>query len=103
TLIRLQTDGEQPVDKFVRYKKDISQWYDDMNKYGLNEEQVKLMERHLLSRTGICDTQEIIMEIIMNKDIGDSSLELPNKYSKAIAKKNPRVNEECENIYREKI
>lgn len=103
TLIRLQTDGEQPVDKFVRYKKDISQWYEDMNKYGLNEEQVKLMERHLLSRTGICDTQEIIMEIIMDKDIGDSSLEFANKYRKAIAKKNPVAIEECENIFREQI
>ena len=103
TLIRLQTDGEQPVDKFVRYKKDINEWYEDMNKYGLNEEQVKLMERHLLSRTGITDTQEIIMEIIMDKDIGDSSLEFANKYRKAIAKKNPKAIEECENIFREQI
>src|SRR5699024_1777246 len=68
TLIRLQTDGEQPVDKFVRYKNNINEWYEDMRKYGLNKEQVKLMERHLLSRTGITDTQEIIMEIIMDKE-----------------------------------
>ena len=103
TLIRLQTDGEQPVDKFVRYKKNINEWYEDMRKYGLNKEQVKLMERHLLSRTGITDTQEIIMEIIMDKDIGDSSLEFANKYRKAIAKKNPKAIEECENIFREQI
>ena len=103
TLIRLQTDGEQPVDKFVRYKNNINEWYEDMRKYGLNKEQVKLMERHLLSRTGITDTQEIIMEIIMDKDIGDSSLEFANKYRKAIAKKNPVAIEECENIFREQI
>ena len=29
TLIRLQTDGEQPVDRFVRYKNDIQEWYRD--------------------------------------------------------------------------
>ena len=39
----------------------------------------------------------------MDKDIGDSSLEFANKYRKAIAKKNPKAIEECENIFREQI
>src|SRR5699024_12386562 len=51
SLMRLQSDsGEQPIDTFVRFKEDISQWYDEMSEYGLNNEEVKLMENHLLDR-----------------------------------------------------
>ncbi|WNM54304.1 DNA polymerase [Staphylococcus phage S-CoN_Ph17] len=34
SFIRLQVDGgkEQPVDKFVRYKNNINEWYKDMEK-----------------------------------------------------------------------
>src|SRR5699024_12601814 len=104
TLIRLQVDGEkeQPVDKFVRYKKNINEWYDDMKSYGLNKEEIDLMKEHLLERNGIMDTQEAIMLAVMDKRIGNSNLEFANKYRKAIAKKNEerseerRVGKECE-------
>lgn len=103
TIIRLQTDGEQPTDKFVRYKYDIDEWYKDMKKYGLNTLEISLMEEHLLERTGICDTQESIMLIVMDKRIGNSNLAFANKYRKAIAKKNPQLIEECEDIFRKNI
>lgn len=103
TIIRLQTEGEQPVDKFVRYKNDINEWYKDMKKYGLNPQEIKLMENHLLERTGICDTQEGIMEIVMDKDVGNSNLAFANKYRKAIAKKNEKLIEQCEEIFTKNI
>ncbi len=103
TLIRLQTDGEQPVDKFVRYKKDIYEWYRDMKKYGLNTTEIGLMEEHLLERTGIMDTQEAIMLIVMDKRIGNSNLAFANKYRKAIAKKDERAIEECGKIFKNNI
>ena len=105
TLIRLQVDGgkEQPVDKFVRYKKDINEWYKDMKKYGLNAEEMELMKEHLLSRTGICDTQEAIMLLVMDKRIGNSDLMFANKYRKAIAKKNEKDIEKCERIFTKNI
>lgn len=103
TLIRLQTDGEQPVDKFVRYKNNIDEWYKDMKEYGLNPSEITLMENHLLERTGICDTQEGIMLLVMDKKIGNSNLAFANKYRKAIAKKNEKAIEECEDIFRKNI
>lgn len=103
TLIRLQTDGEQPVDRFVRYKNDIQEWYKDMKEYGLSNEEIELMEDHLLERTGICDTQEGIMLIVMDKRIGNSNLAFANKYRKAIAKKNEKAIEECERIFTKNI
>lgn len=103
TLIRLQTDGEQPVDKFVRYKNNIDEWYKDMKEYGLNPSEITLMENHLLERTGICDTQEGIMLLVMDKKIGNSNLAFANKYRKAIAKKNEKAIEECETIFTQNI
>lgn len=103
TLIRLQTDGEQPIDKFMRYKNDIKEWYQDMKQYGLNSVEMGLMERHLLDRTGICDTQESIMMIVMDKDIGNSNLAFANKYRKAIAKQDQDAIDKCEDIFRKNI
>lgn len=103
SIIRLQTDGEQPVDRFVRYKKDIQEWYNDMEKYGLTLEQQKLMEKHLLSRTGMCDTQEIIMNIIIDPNIADGGLIFANKFRKAIGKKDQKKISECEKQFREML
>lgn len=105
TLIRLQVDGgkEQPVDKFVRYKNNINEWYKDMENYGLNKEEIKLMKEHLLERNGIMDTQEAIMLAVMDKRIGNSDLLFANKYRKAIAKKNEKAIEECEEIFTKNI
>lgn len=103
TLIRLQTEGEQPVDKFVRYKNNINEWYKDMKEYGLNTTEISLMENHLLERTGICDTQEGIMLLVMDKKIGNSNLAFANRYRKAIAKKNEKDIEQCEKIFKQNI
>src|SRR5699024_1627535 len=81
TIIRLQVDnGEQPVDKFVRYKNDIDEWYNDMREYGLNNKEISLMEKHLLSRTGIMDTQELIMNTIIDPEIANGGLTFANKF-----------------------
>lgn len=96
TIIRLQTDGEQPIDKFVRYKNNIQEWYQDMNKYGLTKHEQSLMERHLLERIGICDAQEILMNIIIDEDIADGGLEFANRFRKAIGKKNQKSIDEAE-------
>src|SRR5699024_551228 len=105
TLIRLQVDGgkEQPVDKFVRYKNNINEWYKDMENHGLNETEIGLMKEHLLERNGIMDTQEAIMLAVMDKRIGNSDLAFANKYRKAIAKKNEKAIEECEEIFTNNI
>ena len=101
TIIRLQTDGEQPIDKFVRYKNNIQEWYQDMNKYGLTKYEQSLMERHLLERTGISDTQEIIMQIIIDEDIANGGLEFANRFRKAIGKKNQKLIDNAENEFYE--
>ena len=100
TIIRLQTDGEQPIDKFVRYKKDIQEWYNDMNKYGLSKEEIHLMEKHLLPRTGITDTQEILMNIIIDPEIANGGLGFANKFRKSVGKKDQKkIANACSEFY----
>lgn len=100
TIIRLQTDGESPTDKFVRYKKDIKEWYNDMNKYGLSEDEISLMEKHLSSRTGICDTQELLMGIIIDPEIANGGLNFANRFRKSVGKKDEKkIEKACKEFY----
>src|SRR5699024_12283366 len=81
TTTRLQVEnGDQPVDKFVRCKNDIDEWYNDMREYGLNNKEISLMEKHLLSRTGIMDTQELIMNTIIDQEIANGGLTFANYF-----------------------
>lgn len=61
-------DGEQPIDKFIRYKKDINLWYEELKEYGVtNKEEIKALEDILLDNYGVAITQEDIMELSMHK------------------------------------
>ena len=89
SIIRLMTEGggEQPADTFIRFKNDISQWYDEMDSYGLNQEEVKVFERHLLHLNGVADSQESIMLMAMDNAIAGFDLKLSTKLRKLISKK----------------
>lgn len=85
-LMRLTCEGEQPIDKYVRHKKDISLWYKEMREFGLSSDEIKVLERHLLKSYGVAPTQESVMKLSMDKDIAVFDLVWANKLRKAIAK-----------------
>lgn len=88
SIMRLMaSDGEQPIDTFVRFKNDISQWYKEMKDFGLNEEQIKVFEEHLLHLNGVADTQESIMLMAMDERIAGFDLFQSTKLRKAVSKK----------------
>ena len=89
SLMRLMADesGVMPSDTFERYKNNISLWYDEMKRYGLTDEEVKIMEKHLLANSGVCESQEGIMLISMDEKISGFSVKEANKLRKTIAKK----------------
>lgn len=88
TLMRLSSeDGEQPMDTFVRFKNNISQWYTEMRDFGLNEMEIKVMEEHLLNLKGVCDTQEALMTISMDSRISNFSMTEADGLRKILAKK----------------
>lgn len=96
SLMRLMSDGEeQPIDTFIKYKNNISLWYDEMKKYGLNDDEISIMESHLLKLNGVADTQESVMLLSMDEKIAGFDVKWANKLRKAIAKKSKEAMEEC--------
>lgn len=88
TLMRLSSeDGEQPMQTFVRFKKDISLWYKEMEEFGLNKEEIKVMEEHLLDLKGVCDTQEALMTISMDNRISNFTMSEADGLRKILGKK----------------
>lgn len=88
-VIRLMAeDGkERPLEKFARYKQDISLWYDEMRQEGLNEQEQKVMERYMLESHGVAISQEQIMWSLIDPDICGFSLKDANAARKVISKK----------------
>ena len=86
SLMRLSGDGEQPLDKFIRFKNDISEWHKELDENNLNEDEKELMKKHLNKTYGLTDSQEGLMELIMDKKISGYDLMWANKFRKAIAK-----------------
>lgn len=101
-LMRLQAPPgkEQPVDTFARYQEDISLWYQEMEEYGLTQEEIGILEEHLLPLNGVCDSQESLMAMVMDERISDFDRKWANKLRKAIAKKDPQALEEAQAHYR---
>lgn len=91
SLMRLQTSGEQPIDTFVRFKEDISLWYEEMRDWGLNEDEIKVMEEHLLPLNGVADTQESVMLMAMDKKIASFGIQEATTLRKSIASKSDEV------------
>lgn len=88
SLMRLTCDGDEtPTETFVRYKNNINEWYQDMDKAGLSKRDMEVLEPHLLSLSGIASTQEDIMEMSMNPIISGFTEVEANKLRKGISKK----------------
>lgn len=89
SIMRLMSDGtEQPIDTFVRFKNDISLWYKEMKDYGLNNEEIKVFEKHLLALNGVAASQENAMLLAMDEKIAGFDLYQATKLRKSISKKN---------------
>ena len=93
-LMRLSCEGEQPLDKFVKFKNNINLWYEEMKEAGLNQDEMKVLESYLLDKNGICDTQESLMLLSMEPKISGFTLTQANKFRKAVAKQNQQLIEE---------
>lgn len=85
-LMRLISEGVQPIDRYVTFKNNINLWYKEMKMYGLTDEEMEVMKKHLGKSYGIASTQESAMRLSMDKKISGFSLTYANKLRKAIAK-----------------
>ena len=102
SVIRLMAqdkNAEQPLNKYARFKEDISLWYDEMDRYGLTEEEMRLLEPLLKSSYGICESQEKFMSLVQLPECGGLNLGWADRLRKSIAKKNPAEYEQLTKEY----
>lgn len=88
SVMRLMGDDTlNPIDRYTAFKNDIGLWYQEMDKAGLNKDEVAVLERYLLRNYGNSIEQEDIMELSMEPKISGFDIILANKLRKAVAKK----------------
>ena len=88
SVMRLMADGEQPIDIYVKQKTAPEIWYNDMREKGLNENEIKVLEKYLKVKDGVADSQEVVMQLSMDPKISGFSMKDANRLRKIIAKKN---------------
>lgn len=78
---------ERPIDRYVRLKNDMSQWYEECHRVGLSKEEIKVLEPHYLPFCGVPTTQESLMRLCMDENIGHFTLAEANAARKVCSKK----------------
>ena len=89
-LMRLMTSekGEEtPMEKYIRYKNNISLWYQEMNRAGLTKEEQIFIEPYFKQSYGVPPSQEQLMRMLMDKNICNFSLKEANAARKIVGKK----------------
>lgn len=84
-LMAQEKDAEQPLNKYARFKKDISLWYKEMESYGLTKEEQKVLEPIVKQSYGICESQEKFMQLVQMPECGGFDLTWADKLRKSIA------------------
>jgi len=105
SIMRLMSEGagtEQPLDIYVRHKKNMNEWYAEMTAAGLNEDEQNLMKRYLEKVYGVAGSQEIVMMLSMDPHIANFTIVEANKLRKGIAKKKPEIIEAIKQKFFEK-
>jgi len=89
SLMRLQKQPdalESPVETYVKFKNDISQWYKEMDECNVPKKDQKIISDILLKYEGVADTQEAIMYLSRIKEFANFSIKDSHALRKAIAK-----------------
>ncbi len=91
SIMRLQSDsGEQPIDRYVRFRNNINEWYEEMDNLGLTKEEQEVLKKYLVQSNGVSGSQETLMLLVMDPQIAHFTLGEANGFRKAIAKKKPK-------------
>ena len=86
----MSSEGEQPLETYAKYKSAPQLWYDEMARYHLTADEEKVLEKYLKEKDGVGDSQEVIMQLVMDPKISNFDMKGANRLRKTIAKKNFR-------------
>lgn len=99
SVIRLmapEKGAEQPLDMWVRYRKNIAEWKEEMLEYGLSEEEAEWLMNYPDITDGIAEAQEALMKLTMEERLGGNTLNFSDKCRKGLAKKDGPLFKQCE-------
>ena len=102
SIIRLMAQekgAEQPLNKYARFKNDITLWYKEMQDNGLTQEEQDLLKPILQGSYGIAESQESFMRLVQIPECGGFDLNFADRLRKSIAKKNPAEYEKLTEEY----
>ena len=89
-LMRLMTaekGAETPMEKYIRFKNNISLWYKEMDNAGLTKEEQTVLEPYFKSSYGVPPSQEQLMKMLMDEKICGFTLKEANAARKIVGKK----------------
>ena len=89
-LMRLMTaekGQESPMEKYIKFKNDISLWYKEMDKYNLTKEEQETLKPYFESSYGVPPSQEQLMRMLMDENICGFTLAEANAARKIVGKK----------------
>ena len=89
-LMRLMTaekGAETPMEKYIRYKNNLSLWYQEMDRAGLTKEEQTAIEPYFKQSYGVPPSQEQLMRMLMDDKICGFSLKEANAARKIVGKK----------------
>jgi len=104
-LMRLageKRDSKTPIEEYVDNKNNIDKWHEEMRQAGISQEEQKILYKHLSKVYGIADTQEIVMQLVLDENIAGFDLVEANKLRKAIGKKDEKTMKEVREKFFEK-
>lgn len=88
SIMRLQSDGgEQPIDRYVRFRNNPDAWDLEMMEEGLSLSEMEILKKYLSGSNGVSGSQEVLMRILMDENVCRFTLGEANAARKAIAKK----------------
>jgi len=102
-LMAQEKGAETPLEKYARFKQDITLWYKEMSDYGLTQKEQDLLKPYLSGSYGICESQEGFMQLVQIPECGGFDLNFADKLRKSIAKKDPTAYEELTKQYFEVV
>lgn len=100
-LMRLAVpNGEQPMDKYIRYRKDITEWYKDMTNFGIPQDEQEILKELLERFNGLLISQNTMMSVLMDERVCGFTMKQADKARKSVAKKSEEALKETEkNLY----
>lgn len=100
SLMRLMPEsGDQPVDKYILHKNNPGLWENEMKEYGLTEQEIEVLRKHLDEVYGVSESQEGIMLLSMDENIANFSIKDANKLRKGVAKKRKEIIQETKEMF----